>query len=494
MSGSVIQTNGRFARDTRSRTSRRPRGKAGAGLRSAWAILSLIALFGGVRAGAAITISVDGAQRFQTIDGFGVNANVASWNNGELRPALDLLVDQLGATIWRVVIDNADWESTNDNSDPNTFNWTYYNSVYTSAKFEELWSTIAYLNQKGINSGVMLNIMGPVAGWMGGSRINSTAEDEWVEMIASLVYYGRVTRGLQIPLLAPMNEPDWDGIEGPRVDQWQYARLLRKLAQRLDSVGLSAVRLVGPDTAQVGTGVTAYMPELMRDSVVMAKVDHIGLHNYAGDSGGADAAIKKSAYPTRNFWITEVTNIWDILTHMSQGPSAVLVWDAYDAVYNHAILAGRGTTPPNDVGNGPPLIAYNTTTRTYTPRKGFYECAQLFRFVSPGSQRVRATSSSSSLTLYAFTNATSGQFTIVGRSTSTSSQTLTGTLQNIAGVSALKFFQTTSSQNIQQGSDVAVSGGAFTATIAANAMFTLTTGADGTVGPPSAPTNVRIVR
>jgi O-glycosyl hydrolase len=446
----------------------------------------------GVRA--AITISADGAQRFQTIDGFGVNVNSASWNAGELRPALDMLVDQLGATIFRVIIDNADWEATNDNSDPNAFNWTYYNTVYTSPKLEELWGTISYLNQKGINSGLMLNIMGPTASWMGGSHINTTAEDEWVEMVVSLVYYGRVTRGLQIGLFAPMNEPDWDGIEGPNVDQWQYARLMRKLSQKLDAVGLSSVRLVGPDTAQIGTGVTGYMPELMRDSVAMSKIDHFGFHNYAGDSGGADAAIKSSAYPGKNFWITEVTNIWDILAHLSQGPSAIMVWDAYDSVYNHAILAGRGTTPPNDVGNGPPLVAYNTSTRVYTPRKGFYECAQLFKFVQPGSQRVRATTSSSSLTLYAFHHGTTGQFTVVGRSTSTSSQVLTGTLQNLQGVTSLKFYQTTGSQNLQPGADVPVNAGSFSATIAANAVFTLTSGGVASTPPPAPPTNLKIIR
>ena len=56
-----------------------------------------------------------------------------------------------------------------------------------------------------------------------------------------------------------------------------------------------------------------------------------------------NAAIQGSAYPNKNFWITEVANIWDALAHMSQGPAAIVVWDGYDSVYNHAILAGRGT-------------------------------------------------------------------------------------------------------------------------------------------------------
>jgi len=125
--------------------------------------------------GISLTINGGTGNRFQTLDGFGVNINSANWHlasdtNGELRPALDMLVDQLGANIFRVIIDNADWEATNDNADPYSFNWTYYNSVYTTPKWERLWATVAYLNQKGIVSGLMLNFMGPVAGWMGGGN------------------------------------------------------------------------------------------------------------------------------------------------------------------------------------------------------------------------------------------------------------------------------------------------------------------------------------
>ncbi len=442
---------------------------------------------------AAIAVSVNGAQRLQTIDGFGVNANSASWNNGELRPALDMLVDQAGATIWRVIIDNLDWESTNDNSDPNTFNWPYYTSVYTSAKFEELWSTIAYLNQKGITSQLMLNIMGPAAAWLGGSQINTSAEDELVEMIASAVYYGRITRGLQIGLLAPMNETDWDGIEGPKVGSVQYVRILHKLAQKLDAIGLGSIRLVGPDTADVGAGVNTYIAEMMRDSVVMAKVDRFGLHNYSGSTGGADASIKSSAYSNRGFWMTEVSLFGDLLTMLRQGPAAILIWDAYDSVYNHAILAGRGTSPPNDAGNGPALLAYNTTTKVYTPRRIFWDCAHLFKYVLAGSQKIGASPSSGSVTLDAFHHQSTGQLTLLGRNTSTTTQVLNGTLSNLAGVTSFRFYQTSAAGNMQQGSDVSVSGNGFTVTVAANSTFTLTT-AGPAPGPPTAPSNVRIIR
>ena len=96
---------------------------------------------------------------------------------------------------------------------------------------------MAYLNQKGITQNLILNVMGPVASWMGGSHIAPAAEDEWVEMIASLVYYARTTRNLQFGLLSPMNEPDWDGIEGPQVDQWQYVASCRSFSRSLTVLG-----------------------------------------------------------------------------------------------------------------------------------------------------------------------------------------------------------------------------------------------------------------
>ena len=429
------------------------------------------------------TLAIDGSQSYQAIDGFGASANSASWKNGELRPAVDLLVDQLGATIWRVVIENGDWEATNDNADPAVFNWTYYNSVYTSPRLEALWSTIAYLNQKGISNGLMLNVMGPVAPWMGGSKINAAAEDEWVEMIASLAYYGRITRGLQFSMLAPLNETDWDGIEGPQVDQAQYVRVMRKLAQKLDGIGLSSLRLVGPDTAEIHIGIDGYMAAMIADSTVLAKVDHFAFHSYAGDSGGADAALKNYGLPNRNFWITETTNIDDILSHLTQGPSAVLVWDAYDSVYNHAILAGRGTTAPNDAGDGPALLAYDATTGLYTPRRGFYEAAQLFKFVPRGSRRIGAASSSSSLTAVAFLDQSGGRLTIVGRNTSTGARTLTGSLAGVPTVPSLALYQTTASSSLARGADVTVTSGAFSVQVAGSSVFTLTasTGGDTTL-------------
>src|SRR4051812_7166280 len=83
----------------------------------------------------APNLTVDGGQVFQTIDGFGVNANSAGWSNGNLRGGLDQLIDLQGSNTWRVMVEGVrGWEDTNDNNDPNAFNWTYYNALYETPK------------------------------------------------------------------------------------------------------------------------------------------------------------------------------------------------------------------------------------------------------------------------------------------------------------------------------------------------------------------------
>jgi O-glycosyl hydrolase len=424
--------------------------------------------------GGGISLTINGGQRYQTMDGFGISANSASWDGGELRPAIDKLIDDGGSTIWRVVMEMADWEATNDDADPATFNWTYYNSIYSSPKFEELWATLAYLNQKGVTSQLMLNFMGRGPGWMGGADLPTSMEDEWVETVASVAYYARNNRHIQFGLFAPNNESDWDGIEGIRMASAQHARVMRKLSQKLDAIGLGDLRLVGPDTANIYVGYTQYVPALMAEPVVMAKLDHFTFHDYSGDSGDTDRTIKNSAYPGKNFWITEASLFTGAFANIGQGAAAILVWDGYDSVYNHAILAGRGTSPPNDAGNGPALLAYSTSTHLYTPRKPFYEFAQLFKFVPAGSVRVSTADTSSNVTIFAFHHPVTGRVTIVGRNAGSSSVTFSGSLVNLPVVPAFELYTTTSSVNMQRGTDVAVTNGAFSFVAPGNGVFTLT--------------------
>src|SRR6266404_1044447 len=401
----------------------------------------LLVLLSGEVLGQAVTI--DGGQTNQIIEGFGVNANYFAWNNNELKPALDALIDQAGMTVFRVVFNNG-WEAANDNGDHDVMNWDYFNALYSTPEFEKLWSLLGYLNQKGITNGIVLNFQGPGPDWMGGSTLSAGYEDEWAEMVTSLLVYARNTRHLQFSLVAPHNEPDitGEGINIPTTDQ--YLTTLHRLAETLDTNGLSDFRLVAPDLASNDTGLLGAM---LDDSLVMAKLAHFGLHSYSGGGSGSDGVydfIQGSDYPDRSFWMTEFnvwcsvceagisgTNDWDyclgtadyLLGHLANGASAGMVWEGYDSYYPHHMnWSFWGVLGVDDKDAVP---------KTYTPRKNFYTLAQIAKFVRPGARRIGLSGSAGDLELLAFYHDGLGQLTLTGINPDYSPATLSGSLTSL---------------------------------------------------------------
>jgi hypothetical protein len=320
---------------------------------------------------------------------------------------------------------------------------------------------------------------------MGGAVINTASEDEFVEMIASLVSYARSVEQLAFDMVDPLNEPDFDGIEGPQVGAAQYAGILRKLALKLDAMGLTDIKFDGPNTSSVSAAVGTYIPAMLSDSVVMGRIDHFGLHSYSGSTGGADTLIKNSAYPNRNFWMTEFAVPSDVMSLLSQNPSGLQVWEGYDSVYNHAILAGRGSTPPNDDTFAPALIAYNAATGIYTPRQMFYQFAQLARYVPAGSVRIGATGAPAGVTLFAFYHAASGRVTVFGRNISASTAPMTISLSGLPSLTVMQSYETTMTTNFVRGRDAIVSNGSLFYSAPVNSFFTITAAGAPDTTPPA---------
>ena len=76
------------------------------------AVLSFVLILSTAGSSQAADITIDGTQEFQTMNGFGVNANSERWIGNELMPALDTLIDTMGATVWRVVVESVqNWET-----------------------------------------------------------------------------------------------------------------------------------------------------------------------------------------------------------------------------------------------------------------------------------------------------------------------------------------------------------------------------------------------
>jgi O-glycosyl hydrolase len=482
----------------------------------AWLIKSIVSSYMLVIAGIPLTaqyseteLQIDADKKYQTIDGFGVNINAAWWLNGDymdadvVKPAIDILIDSLGATIFRVVIEEMDWETVNDDNDPENFNWDYYNSIFSNSRFKGVWSTMHYLNQRGITDGLIISFMGappapeplaghnPVKSWMGDTNysINPAMEDEFVESIAALLYYARNNAKIKFRLVSPMNETDIvaatnstehpDGIvEGPYMpDPRQFVRVIKKLAEKCDRTDMDDIRFIAPDAAGEKL-FNACFNEMIKDPYLMEKLACWGVHQYGNDAGNYLKIIRKNENPVKSCWITETAGIKNLLGQLDDSASAHLFWDGFDCVYQHAIRNGYGSNPPNDWvfwegEQGKPLLAFNKSDKSWTPRKQFFEFSQLFRFVKPGAVRIGAVTDNTELSVYAYINP-DGQLVIFGRNNNPEPVLVNCSINGLPPLSRLNSYITDSINSLQKNKDVILSDRKLTAILPGLAIFTMT--------------------
>jgi len=433
---------------------------------------------------ANFTITIDPLVRHQRIDGIGVNVNTRSWNRDELKPALDLLADSMGAAIFRVIVETPkDWEDVNDNADPFSMNWHYFDSLYETPKFTSAWQTIAYLNKKGFTNNVMINLMGYLPQWMGYETIRDDQEDEFVEMLVSFLYYGKKKKNLSFGLLSPFNEADWRN-EGPKLNEKKYTRMLHKIIQRMDAMQIEDIQLVGPDPADMHAAVTKYVPELMKDSLVMSRLSHIGVHSYGGYYANIDSAIKTSPFPRYNYWVTEwnawrdsldegKTGVYDygfaaqcvdqLLDLLNHGAAAALAWEGYDSYYDHhapSIFSFWG------------ILGYNKVTHQYEKRKHFYAISQVSKFLKPGSLIVESKGAPDSVHTTAFFHPGSKHVGVMGVNVFHHPVSVHIRLRNAMPVSTLQYYITDANRNLERQADIrSAIGNVFTVTIPPQSIF-----------------------
>jgi hypothetical protein len=461
-----------------------------------WQLAAWCLLFGSTSPapGASYTVTVDGSQKYQVMDGFGVNANHRSWTNNELQPVLDALIDQGGITQFRVIYDRSDWEATNDNSDPDVMNWNYYNTIYSGPDFQSLWGIIGYLDQRGMSNGIMLNFMGGGPAWMGGATLTPGYEDEYAEMIASLLVYARSNQNLGFKLVGPVNEPDIPPMGIATASQ--YVTVLHDLALKLDANGIGDIRLVGPDLGNAdytGLAGTNWVPDIMADPVVMAHWGAFVMHSYMADGGnsvGVSDLIQSSAYPNAHFWMTEFnvpcwtclqgfggTNSWGysrmtveyLLAQLANGASSAFLYEGYDTYF-------AGTDPGWSYYGLFAVDDPNATPKTYHPRQQFYTYSQVTKYVGPGAQRIGVSGAGAPLILLGFYNTNSGQLTLTGVNQEADQAQISATLTSLPALTNLELIYTSAGTNLADGGPVPVTNGVFAVSVPPDCVFTLVGG------------------
>ncbi len=451
-----------------------------------------------------ITATVDPGKRFQEIDGFGVNFN-GPYFRDSAKPMVDMLIDDLGATIFRLDaygFDLSNWEVVNDNDDPAVMNWDFYNDRYSMPNFEASWAAGRYINSKG--GRVLLTAIGIPPEWMLDDKappprhgvcsskpkpckpdhLNPAMYEEFAEQLVSMAMYARARAHVDFQFFSPFNETDCYPAEGPRIDPEEMPQVLGAIARRLKKESLGDVRLVAVEQANVTTD---YISAVMKDAELMRQIGVFSFHTYGEESVGPQVErIRHGGYPDRRVWLTEYGDLSDrdksfenewkrqslkasrrALRALNQGASAALFWDAFDNFENCELRPSFYGLMRND-------------NHSYSPKKRYFAAKQLYHFVRPGSVRVAADTDSPELMLSAFWDGSAGTLTIVGVKEGGANHVQIRIPESKLVPAAWDIYQTTKTLDCRKTGRVAVVNGAAELELPDEVIFTLA----GSVGRP----------
>ncbi len=363
-----------------------------------------------------VEASVDASCTYQQIDGFGVNINSKYWGQGQLAPVVDRLIDDLGATLFRVdIYGKSNWVDPTGERGPAVLDESTYADLYRGETFRNGWGLMRHLNRRGIRP--YLTASGDVPSWMLASDGKRLAHyDSFVAMMVSLVEWARRQEGIDFSLFGPLNETDIGSPEGPTVEAEAFVEVAERLAEALERRGLGDVRLVLAEQARFDE---RYLAPLVRSARLRERIGVLALHVYGdlpGDLYERVVAVASNAQPGCRLWVTEfgdldetgekewyvawamASRLFDILSH---GFNGALAWDAFDNYHDH-----------DESWSLYGLLRVGI--RTYTPKKRYHAMKQIFRFVRPGFERIGVGAAGGQLRLLAFASPDRRDLTLVG--------------------------------------------------------------------------------
>src|SRR5215469_2584946 len=442
---------------------------------------------------AASAATINGAQTFQTITGFGASegfgqaTTIMGASSAVETQALKYLFSTSGGaglTILRneISADSGDTIEPNAPSSP-TATPTYLpmssigndqdqltlaqaiKSQYgVTNVFADAWSAPAFMktNDSAINGGTLCGVSGATC-----------SSGNWEQAYANyLKQYAADYSAAGVPLsyVGPENEanlsPSYDGMV---MSPAQTAQFLDVLGPTMASSGLSTqvecCATEGWDYAQ------QYAAAIESDSTALADTAVFTSHGYTQAPTSPLSGWSKPAWQTEWSTFDRFDSAWDDHSDASGLTWAQNIFAGLDQSNLSAFLYWWGSTTPSANGDNEGLLEINGSSVIPTGR--LWAFGNFSRFVLPGAVRVAATTTDGRLTLDAFKN-TSGAVTVVVLNTSKRTDPVTFSLSGtgVPDGATVTPYLTDSSNNIAAQATTSVSSGAFSYTMPARSLVT----------------------
>lgn len=348
---------------------------------------------------ADVTVTLDAAQRFQTIQGFGSTerlfddphvTNTFDASTGRaaataIPPAsdqakiLDALYVDLGLT--RIRIHPEGFEPVNDNADPNAADLSKFNFGNRGA--DGHIAAVKTLLPRGVTTYFVSPVV--LESWM-----NESNPDEYVEWVMVMLRHWR-QQGLEMPYYSLLNEPgyyvglkSWSG-------EWMRD-VAKKLGAKLAAENFRT-KLVIPDDVSPSEAY-ARIQTILADPEARKYVGALAYHLYG--RGGEDKVAQIGKQYGIPVWMTEFSTpgdwrAWAVVMQQMLGDDDVSAIDymwGYFGDWDRSQLVR--------------LKLSGTTYVGYDMTKQYYVMGQYSRYVRPGAVRIAATSSDPDVKVVAF--------------------------------------------------------------------------------------------
>jgi len=241
----------------------------------------------------------------------------------------------------------------------------------------------------------------------------------------------------------------WDGRD--------YVTIIIMLGKMLKAEGYGDVKIFGPETMtshmyEGGTG--PYVKAIMDNPKALEALDVFATHGYedgvraemsATSSGRFRDLIKGTGKP---FWITEGgTGGHDWPSPIREGIG--------NALHNALVAGNCSAFVPWQITERRKSTHGIMVMSTYTPKT--YTAMHYSKFIRPGARRIEAQPGFGTVQVGAFLHEKNGELAIVAINPAEQEQTLNLIFKNLKGLTSLKAYRTSGFENLKNIGEVAVS-------------------------------------
>ncbi len=443
----------------------------------------------------ATDVTVDGATRYQTIEGFGTCLVAWMGRFRDLYRTEDFqrtYVEGVGCTMLRVNM----WGPTFEKP---TEDWTKirYEDFDMSANggrpqiFVDFGRGIRKLEP---DAKIIGTVWSPPA-WMKVNRsitdaksgairadgygdINNRVDPKYYRHFCKwMVEYVKLHDKLGVPFYAvsPGNEVQFtQSFESCVWSGRDYATIVAMLREMLDAEGFRHVKIFGPETMtshlyEGGTG--SYVTAILNDPNACSALDVFATHGYEdGVKGEMSATSSRKfweliAQTGKPFWITEGgTGDHDWPAPIQRGIG--------NALHNALVAGNCSAFVPWQITERDKSIHALMVMDTYTPKT--YTAMHYTKFIRPGAVRLGAEPGLGTVQTGAFLHEQSRTLTLVALNPTDDDQPLSLTFRHLEGLTSLKTYRTSATENLQQIADVPVRNDKAALTLTPQSIVTLT--------------------